>query len=133
MEQFYLATDAILLLASDLPSRAKLIEQLDTTLQSSGLVTSSYSLLETNRIFGEKKASLQFRTFLWTIRPLFDAVLNFTEEELERATALMDSSAIPMRHAIEGSFVLNHGLAGILSSSPKFDWIPALRRIPVSV
>jgi hypothetical protein len=133
MDQFYLASDSILLLASDNPQKLVFIDQLDDLLRVAGIVTSSYSLLEANRVFRAKQAGNKFKSFLWTIRPLFDAILDFTEEDLERADALQSEGSIPERHAIEAALVLNHGIAGILSSSEKFDWIATLRRIPVSL
>lgn len=131
MNQYYVAADAILLLASNLKTRERLIAQLEQLLDSeSSLVTSSFSLAEAVRTFEQQHAIAQFKSFHWRTRPIFETILEFSEEDLERGQGLMESHRLPFRQAMEAAIVLNHSLAGILSSSDKFDSLESIGRIP---
>lgn len=130
MNQYYLATDGILLLASDLKTRERLIAQMEQLLDSANtLVTSSFSFAETVRMFEQQNAIPEFKSFLWRSRPIFETILEFGEEDLERGHGLMESHALPFRQAMEAAIVLNRGLAGILSASEKFDSLQSISRI----
>ncbi|MCE9599295.1 MAG: hypothetical protein K8S54_15130 [Spirochaetia bacterium] len=134
MNQYYLATDAILLLASELRTRDRLIAQIEQLLDSeNAIVTSSFSLSEAARMFERKNSVAQFKPFLWRIRPVFETIVDFAEEDLERGQGLMESHTMPWRQAMEAAIVLNHDLAGILSASDKFDSLETLRRIPFAL
>ncbi|MBL8020276.1 MAG: hypothetical protein JNM27_11470 [Leptospirales bacterium] len=134
MNQYYVATDAILLLASELDTRNRLISQMEQLLDAGDtFVTTSFSFSEALRVFEAKSSVPRFKTFLWRLRPLFETILDFAEEDLERGQGFMETNSLPFRQAMEAAVVLNRGLAGILSASDKFDSLESIRRIPFAL
>ena len=132
MEKWFLSFDSILVLASDLPAKSALLDQLSEFLKSGILVTSSHSVQRCAEFF-EHRGEKSFRSFYSRLRPALDHVLEVTERDQSYALDLAESSNMSLGLALEAAVAIHSGASGFVSSNSKIDSLSELPRIAVAI
>ncbi len=125
--RFYLDSDHLLLLASPLEEKERVLSALEEELrEESTLYTSVLAQMELVRYFEERGELPSLRYFLSLVRPLFEEVLPFTGEDLRRGVEAAEQLGLPGRESMVVGLLRNHQIRGIFSLSSHFGRVPGL-------
>lgn len=122
----YLASDILLVLASDSTEKPDLIARLIDQSERSSYVTGVESLRVCGEVFHRLGAN--FQDFLSDALPMFDEVWAIDIEDLRRAIQIQTVSGIAPSESLEAAICIRRG-AVLMSRMDSFDSVAGMARI----